>query len=188
MEDVWDAKCRYGTFDTYMHRLLLWRRRYEPGSTLVPAQDPEYRKEVPSWSWMVCSQIKFSSVKKLRVPPKNELHFDTGPGQEESLHVQVRELEECKIKRDGNELIIVDKGDREVGCCWPDTSVDVTLKHCVVVAMDHSQGKRDLADAEKDYYVLFLKPQSGEDSFERIGAGSIKAHCVSIHNCEGRLV
>jgi hypothetical protein len=57
-----------------------------------------------------------------------------------------------------------------------------------VVAMDHSQGKRDLTDAEKDYYVLFVKPQSGEDSFERIGAGSIKAHCVSMHNCEGRLV
>jgi hypothetical protein len=188
MEDVWHAKCRYGIFDIYMHRLLLWRRQYELDSTLVPAQDPEYRKEVPSWSWMVCSQIKFSSVIRLRVPPNNELHFDTGPGQEESLRVQIRELQECKIRQDGNKLIIVDEGDREVGCWWPDTSVDVTLKHCVVVAMDYSQGKRDLADAEKDYYVLFVKPQSGENSFERIGAGSIKAHCVSLHNCEGRLV
>lgn len=189
MEDVWDAKCRYGVFDIYMHRLLLWRRQYEPDSTLVPAHDPEYRKEVPSWSWMVCSQIEFFSVEKsLRVPPNNELHFDTGPGQEESLRVQVRELEECKIRQDENELIIVDKGDREVGRCWPDTSVDVTLKHCVVVAMDDSRGKQDLADVEKDYYVLLVKLQSGENSFERIGVGKIKAHCVSLHNCEGRLV
>jgi hypothetical protein len=189
MEDAWDAKCRYGIFDIYMHRLLLWCRQYKPGSTLVPAQDPEYRKEVPSWSWMVCSQIEFFSVVALRVPPNNELHFDTGPGQEESLRVQVRELEECKIRQDGNELIIVDKGDREVGRCWPDTSVNVTLKHCVVVAMGHSRGKkRDLADVEKDYYVLFVKPQSGENSFERIGTGRIKAHCVSLHHCESRLV
>jgi hypothetical protein len=189
MEEVWDAKCRYGIFDIYMPRLLLWRRQYKPGNTLVPGQDLEYRKEVPSWSWMVCSQIEFFSVESVCVPPSNELHFDTRPGQEESLRVQVRELEECKIRQDGNELIIVDKGDREVGRCWPDTSVDVTLKHCVVVAMDHSRGKkRDLADVEKDYYVLFVKPQSGENSFERIGTGRIKAHCVSLHHCESRLV
>ena len=188
MEEVWVAKCRYGIFDIYMPRLLLWRRQCKPGNTLVPAQDPEYRQEVPSWSWMVCSQIEFFSISMLRVSPNDKLHFDTGPGQEESLRVHIRELQECKIRQDGNKLIIVDKGDREVGCCWPDTSVDVTLKHCVVVAMDHSQGKRDLADPEKDYYVLFVKPQSCENLFERIGAGRIKAHCVSLHNCEGRLV
>jgi hypothetical protein len=188
MEEVWDAKCRYGIFDICMHRLLLWRRQYKPGNTLVPAQDPEYRKEVPSWSWMVCSQIEFFSISMLRVPPKNELHFDPEPGQQQSLRVQVREIGECKIRQDGNQLFIVDEGDQDVGFCWPDTDLDFTLKHCVVVAMDNSRGKRNLADAEKDYYVLFVKPQSGENSFERIGAGSIKAHCVSLHNCEGRLV
>jgi hypothetical protein len=188
MESVWDAKCRYGIFEGYMHRLLLWRRQYTPGSALVPVQDPKYRKEVPSWSWMVCSQIKFFSVQRLRVSSNNELHFDTRPGQEKSLYVQVREIEECKIRQDGNQLILLDMDDREVGCCWPDTSVEVTLKHCVVVAMDESLGEQFLADGEKNYYVLFVKPQSGENSFERIGAGSIKAHCVSMDNCEGRLV
>jgi hypothetical protein len=188
MEDVWHTKCQYGIFEGYIHRLLLWRKQDTGGNTPVPAQDREYRDQVPSWSWMVCSQIEFFSISVLRVPPKNELHFHPEPGQQHSLRVQVREIGERKIRQDGNQLFIVDEGDQDVGFCWPDTDLDVTLNHCVVIAMDDSPGEKNLADEERNYYVLFVKPQSGENSFERIGAGRIKAHCVSLHHCESRLV
>jgi len=172
MEDVWHTKCQYGIFEGYIHRLLLWRKQDTGGNTPVPAQDQEYRDQVPSWSWMVCSQIEFFSATRLYFPPKNKLHFDTGPGQEESLRVQIRELQECKIRQDGKKLIIFDEGDREVGCCWPDMGVDVTLKHCVVVAMDHSpslqsaQGAQQPAEKPQypDTHRTFFGNISGSDS------------------------
>lgn len=138
---------------------------------------------------MVCSQIEFFSVDTLRVPPPEELYFDPESKQRHSLRVQVREIDDkCTTRRDGNQLGILDARDRAVGHCWLDMSLDVDLRHCVVAAMDSSYGEDDLADEERTYCVIFVKHQSSENSFERIGAGRIRARSVSLYAFEGRLV
>jgi hypothetical protein len=116
------------------------------------------------------------------------LQFDPESEQEQSLRVQVREIHNCKSQQDGTRLNITDADDQDVGACWPDMNLGITLRLCVVVAMDSSIGEPGLADEERTYYVLFVKHGSGENLFERLGAGRIKARCVSIHACAGRLV
>lgn len=188
MEDVWQSECRYGVFSRYMHRLLLWRRRDATGSTFASPHDLEFRIQVPSWSWMVCSQIEFIPAPRLVVSPPEELYFDPEPGKEQRLSARIREIDNYKVRQDGAQLSITDAEDQDVGACWPDMSFDISLKRCVVIGMDSSYEYGGLVDEERTYYVIFVKHESGENLFERIGAGRIKARCVSMHACEGRLV
>ena len=187
MESGWRSTCQHGVFAKYIHRLLLWRRRDESSHTSTASHDTIYRNQLPSWSWMVCSQIEFLSPELLLVPRDGDLNLNPDPQQRKSLCVRVRAIEGCKSRRNRGQVGITDVDNRKVGACWLDVDVEVHPQHCVVVAMDNSEEGRRLSDSEKIYYVLFVKHQSREDSYERIGVGTILARCVSIHARAGKL-
>jgi hypothetical protein len=184
MESVWKTTCRYGIFPIFIHQLLLWRRQDDDNDARITSNDAVYRSQLPSWSWMVCSYIKFPGDNDLQVPRHEELCMD--PKQPRSLCVLVRSMQNCEPHQKGSLFKITNMDGQDVGTFWPDEVATFPPLNCIVVAME----ERDYmaADSEKTYYVLFVKDQPEKDSFMRIGAGTILAQYVSTHAQPGRLL
>ena len=177
MERVLDTECIYGVFQSFLPRLLLWRR---PDKT--DGNETHYKdQDLPSWSWMTYSRIHFHPVEgTLKVPVAADLRFAT---ERKVLLVQVRAFQNCRMERKGSQYTIVDADSKDVGNLCFDMTTTVHFQHCVVIGMELG----DYEDAEKDYHILLVRKIGLENQYERVGLGKTKARCISKECCEGEL-
>jgi hypothetical protein len=170
MESVLKTECRYGVFQSFLSRLLLWRR-----STNTNGNETHYKDQhLPSWSWMTYSHIHFEPVKRqLKVPAAADLRFDT---ERKVLLVQVRVFQNCRMKRKESQYTILDAESKVVGGLWFDMTTIVPFEYCVVIAKD-----------AENYYILLVRKIGLENQYERVGLGKIKARCISKEYYEGKL-
>lgn len=180
MESALDTQCRYGIFELFLPRLLLWRLSDETADNTTNIVDK--KQQWPSWSWMTCSQIQFlPATIYLRVPNTSALRFD--PEQHQVLLVQMRAFQNCTIEKQGSQHVILDENTKDVGVSWFDTTANTQFQHCVVIGMEEID---DCEDAERTYYILLVS-EILDNRYERIGLGKIKARCISKEYCEKRL-
>jgi hypothetical protein len=179
MESALDTKCRYGVFEAFLSRLLLWRRRDETDGNETDYKD----QHLPSWSWMTYSRIRFLPIMHiLEFPAKGDLRFDAK--REIVLLVQVRAFQNCTMGRNGSGYTILDADSKNIGVLWFDMTTNVYFQHCVVIGMD---AEAFVKDAERTYYILLVRKLCLENQYERVGLGKIKSSCVSKEYCEGEL-
>ena len=179
MESALDTECRYGVFEAFLFRLLLWIRRDE-----TDGNETDYKHQhFPSWSWMTYSRIRFLTIMyRLELPAKGDLRFDAK--RESVLLVQVRAFQNCTMGRNGSGYTILDTDSKNIGVLWFDVTTNVYFRHCVVIGMDSDVF---MNDAKRTYYILLVRKLCLENQYERVGIGKIKSSCVSKEYCEGEL-
>ncbi|PWY68924.1 HET-domain-containing protein [Aspergillus eucalypticola CBS 122712] len=172
------TKVSFGIFDCILPRLLLWKRA---GKHFDPIFDKD--KSVPSWSWMFYNgKVDFLAYSTIRVPQFQSLNFDDSM---RSINIEVREFEYHHMSgRDREYMIYADIG--EIGCLYFDTdsAAEIESRNCVVIAMSHD----DKDDPYKQYYILAVQRRSGEEEYERLGVGQVRAGYVSKESTSGKLL
>jgi hypothetical protein len=182
MEKVLRTEERYGIFDCFLPRLLLWKRL---DRKLAPI---EYKDPVPSWSWMAydgCIGFLAEPELTLLFPRSTELSFDTHYCR---LNIKIRAFENCRLDKDlENGKCRVFANKTEVGSLWFDKDAEDQIKSlkCVVVA---TRKHDDYGDPDKKYYVLVVRARRLEGKYERLGVGQIQAHYVSKNYIPGKLL
>jgi hypothetical protein len=158
---------RYGAFQTYLHRNLLW---HAPD---VKLKKIEYESYVPSWSWMAYDGgIRF--LDRIEIP-FNQVQWVTNlcfdPDRKDALIADVGKFQDCRIELDGNYFAIIDLLATKKGWIRYDVEDGKNLleEHCVVVG---SKVNRE------DYYILLVRPTTVDGEYERVGIGQVSKNCL----------
>ncbi|GKZ27648.1 hypothetical protein AbraCBS73388_005175, partial [Aspergillus brasiliensis] len=181
------TEVKYGVFRCFLPRLLLWKRAGMENDRISYDDD-----HVPSWSWMLYNgKIDFLTKRDLKVPGGQSLGFDDS---ESGINIEVRQFEGCYTgERDGEHIIFtctkkveVTK-EVEVGILHFDTNsaAKVKSRDCVVIGVSQDDDKDD---PNKEYYILAVQKTSGEEEYERLGVGRVRACYVSKGSTSGKLL
>ena len=167
------CECRYGIFELYLHRNLLWQRSdgektqrigYKPGI-------------VPSWSWMAYGGgIEFMDIPFGNVYWIDKLRFDKECRL--ALTADLGAFLDCTVQPDGNQYAVLDFGGMKRGWIQYDVeeSKDEESKNlhkieCVVA------GKKSNKDVQ-EYYILVVRPTEVDGEYRRVGVGLIQSDYV----------
>ena len=173
-------KCqsRYGIFQKYFHRNLLWQISDNKIERIV-----HKNWNVPSWSWMAYNGgIQFIDIPFGTVDWINNLRFDEG--RELALITDVGEFQDCTIKPDGKYCAILDFSRTKRGWIQYDVKEDEDLfkERCVVAGKKSSKDKDKIEDGDrldvKEYYILVVRPTSVDGEYKRVGVGLIQSNYV----------
>lgn len=159
---------RYGTFQKYLHRNLLWH------ASDAKLKKIEYKSHVPSWSWMAYDggirflgeEIPFGDMQLLK-----SLRFDEDCDCGHALVADVAKFRHCTMQLDGNRYAVFDLSETNRGWIRYDADDGKKLleEHCVVVG-----SKQD----NDDYYILIVRPSSADGEYVRVGMGLVSKSCV----------
>ncbi|OXV10397.1 hypothetical protein Egran_01842 [Elaphomyces granulatus] len=191
IERARDTEERYGVFNEFLSRLLLWKRLDKEKTDPIVYDG----RRVPSWSWMAYDgEIGFMSDSALMVPRSEDLGFDLN---RETLVVKIRQFEHCRMEQGEKEHAIF-ADSRRVGSLWFDMETEIEFRHCVVVGMREEYQKED---PQKIYYILLVREEkqpeerlgvgeveAPEKKYERLGVGEVEACYVSKKSDTGKLV
>jgi hypothetical protein len=176
MDHAFKSEHRYGIFECFISRLLLWRVSGNGNGNGVNGGAVD--RSLPSWSWMTHNRIEFFPEGKIKIL-RGSIKFGSGA----KLVAPIRRLQNCKIKQRGNSYVIQDRNSHDVGELWFDGQASTTVKDCVVVGM------QDLSDLSQDPNgCFFLLLSTYDNHYQRIGAGHIEARCLSKDYWKGAIV
>ncbi|KAF2179531.1 HET-domain-containing protein [Zopfia rhizophila CBS 207.26] len=163
---------RYGIFQTYLHRNLLWQASGNKMERIVYEN-----RHVPSWSWMAYyGGIQFMKIPFDTVDWIANLQFD-----EEcklALFTKVGEFRNCMIQPDRKNYALLYSGKKEKGWIQYDVEKgeDLCKERCVVVGRK-SNKYGDGLDV-KEYYILVVRPTGVDGEYSRVGVGLIQSDYV----------
>jgi hypothetical protein len=168
------CKKRYGTFEGFFHRTLLWQSSGEGKMERIGYKN----QDVPSWSWMAYNGgVKYVDIPFFSAAWMKTLQFDEM--RENALVAEIGRFWNCRIKREATQCAILDSEGTKTGWLQYDVEgdVDIHLHRCVIV------GKR-----LREYYILVIKPRVMKEEYERVGVGMVHANCVSRERVTVRIV
>lgn len=163
------CQSRYGIFQQYLHRNLLWHTSDNKMERIVYKN-----RNVPSWSWMAYNGgIQFMDIPFGTVDWIDNLRFDKG--RELVLITNVGEFRDCTMEPDGKHYAILDSSRTKRGWIQYDVEEDEDLfkERCVVVGK-RSSNRLDI----KEYYILVIRPTSVDGEYKRVGVGLIQSDYV----------
>ncbi|KAF2181010.1 hypothetical protein K469DRAFT_793617, partial [Zopfia rhizophila CBS 207.26] len=185
------CQSRYGIFQQYLHRNLLWQRSNEEKTKRIGY----VTQTVPSWSWMAYDggiqfmDIPFGDVDwndKLRFNRKYKHVFNkTG---KHALVTDVGVFRNCSLEQKGIGYAILDSSKTERGWIQYDIerSEDLYAERCVVVGRKSHKDRHRLKNYE--YCILVVRPTSKDDEYERVGVGLIQSDYVLRQRLNVRVV
>ncbi|RFU29281.1 hypothetical protein B7463_g7054, partial [Scytalidium lignicola] len=164
---------RYGIFNLYLHRNLLWRR-----SSLHMIRIKYEPLEVPSWSWMAYTGgIEFMDDHHLAVEVFKNLSF--AEWDKKALITNVWEFRDCHLKKeeaesDATGRQILDSRGTKIGWIMYDVKdgengKDLCWERGVVVKKTYRSN---------EYHILIVR-QSAENEYERVGIGTVQQDYLS---------
>jgi len=161
-------KCpsRYGVFQQYFHRNLLWQASDK-------IKEIEYDYHVPSWSWMAYSGgIQFIDIPLRMVDWIDHLRFE----ECECNHAIIASLwtfQNCTTRLCEAQYAVLDSNRVKRGWIQYDAEGDKDLRkeQCVVVGRKSNSGI-------DEYYVLVVRSTNVNGEYRRIGVGLIQNECV----------
>ncbi|KAH8685680.1 heterokaryon incompatibility protein-domain-containing protein [Tricladium varicosporioides] len=184
---TFETNVRYGIFECYLHRSLLWYRFQDS-----PMERIWDKSDIPSWSWMAYSgKIKFlqanayesdewdPNVQLLRNIPDEAASDSESSGF--LLQARLASLYGIEVKGSGH--VIRDGSGFEIGQLWFDNQQYSSSKEvlCCVV------GRRKEPCTKQHYYVLLVRKGLKDGIYERIGMGSIAKCCLQFNNPDVRV-
>jgi hypothetical protein len=173
---VKDCETRFGIFQDFLHRSLLWQRSGEQKMDRIVYET----QSVPSWSWMAYSgSIKFMHVRFGTVEWVRSLRFNNKPDEhsgfdtewKSALVTEIGSFRDCIFKRSETGCVVLDSDGAERGEIQYDDEIHERLdaEGCVVVGRDYRK-----SDAGKrKYYILVVRPTGMDNVYTRAGAGWI---------------
>jgi len=158
---------RYGVFEQYLHRNLLWLALNDNSEEIV------YDHHVPSWSWMAYSGgILFLDIPIGEVDWFNHLRFDEDCECDHALIANLWTFQNCTIERYPPRYKVLDSDRAEKGWIHYDSiGKDSCKEQCIVVGRQSNRGF-------DEYYVLVVRLTSVEGEYRRIGIGLIQSDFV----------
>ena len=172
------CQSRYGIFEAYLHRNLLWLRSDDKVKRIG------YTTQiVPSWSWMAYDgSIKFMGIAFSCVDWNVGLRFNKKG--KDALVTSVGVFRNCSLEQRDTSYAILDLSKAERGWIQYDieASEDLQAERCVVVGRD-SLGLRN-----KKYYILVVRPTSMDGEYTRVGVGWIQSDYVVRQRLDVRVV
>jgi hypothetical protein len=185
-------KCetRFGIFQSFLHRSLLWQRSEERDSDRI-----DYGAQiVPSWSWMAYNgSIEFMYIPVEEVEWVHGLRFnkrDEHSGLNENwkpaLVTDIGSFQRCNHERRGTGYAILDLCGTERGRIQYDmeTHEHLNAERCVVVGRD----SRDSDAGKRKYYILVVRSTGMENEYTRVGAGWIPSDYIARQGVQALIV
>lgn len=177
------CESRYGIFQRYLHRNLLWQRS---DGKMMKRIGYETRI-VPSWSWMAYDGgIRFMDIPFGGVDWNKNLQFDKK--HEHALVTDIGVFRNCSLEQRDISYAILDSSKAERGWIQYDieASGDLHTERCVVVGRESRENEHDLRNRE--YYILVVRPTSVAGEYRRVGVGRIQSDCVVTQRLNVRVV
>jgi len=165
--DTLGCESRYGIFQRYLHRNLLWQPSDKKMKRI------EYKSQnVPSWSWMAYNGgIQFMDIPSGKVDWIDNLRLNQKC--ESALITDVGKFRNCTMKPDGDHYAVLNLFRRKRG--WIRYNVEDRKKlrkeQCVVVG-------RTAKTSVEEYYILVVVPTGVDGEYRRVGVGMIHSGCV----------
>jgi hypothetical protein len=106
-------------------------------------------------------------------------------GSEQQLNARIFQLEECHMKENGEQHMLLYDEDQEMGEIWFDGDVQISIRACVVLGRD--ENPEDEQDFQQHWYVLLVSADD-RDRYRRDGVARIKPQYVSTASVHGVLV
>ncbi|KAF2201403.1 HET-domain-containing protein [Delitschia confertaspora ATCC 74209] len=169
IKDVLNCKSRYGIFQKYLHRNLLWKASEEKVKKIA------YEHHVPSWSWMAYSGgIQFMNIPFNTVDWIDNLRFDEECECDHAIVSNVWKFENCMIELHGALYKISDSDGMPRGWVQYDVEAGEELdkEGCIVVG--RIKDNENDALGIKKYYILVVRPTSVDAEYKRVGIGLIQ--------------
>lgn len=189
-------KCqsRYGIFQNYLHRNLLWQRSDGEKTKRIQYET----RTVPSWSWMAYDGgIQFMDIPFGDVDWNNKLQFDKEikhmifdifkRERRYALAADIGVFRNCSLEQRDISYAVLDSSKAERGQVWYDVEAggDPHTERCVVVGRDsHGIGE----SKNKKYYILVVRPTSVDGKYTRVGVGWIYGNHVVRQRLNVRVV
>jgi hypothetical protein len=165
--DTIGCKSRYGVFEKYLHRNLLWH------ASDVKLQKIDHESYVPSWSWMAYNGgIYFQDDEEI---PFGYVHWIAGlcfdEHCEHALITDVGKFQGCTMELDGSCYAVFDLSRTARGWIRYDVedSKNLLEEHCVVVGSTENS---------EDYYILLVRPTTVDGEYVRVGIGQVSKNCL----------
>lgn len=169
---------KYGIFDLYLHRNLLWRCDLQ--STMERIEHKP--RNVPSWSWMAYTGgIDFMNLDFGKLEVFENLRFDKNhENDKQTLVTNVWEFRDFHLKEVEKAGLlaarceIFDSRNAKKGWIVYDVKreADFLSERGVVVGRTGSEGQRE-------YHMLVVRQRDGkEGEYERVGVGKVQEGCL----------
>jgi len=190
-----ECQSRYGTFEKFLHRSLLWQRSngektqcigYEPGV-------------VPSWSWMAYSRgIQFMDIPFGEVDWNDKLRFNRGHKlvlfnifKKRARHALVTDIgvfQNCSLEQRDISYAVLNSSKAERGQIWYDIEANGNphTERCVVVGRNSYEDEH--CPRNKKYYILVVRPTDVDGEYTRVGVGWIHSDYVVRQKLNVRVV
>lgn len=173
------CKSRYGIFEKYLHRNLLW----QPSD--IEMEEIVYKTQhVPSWSWMAYSGgIQFMEIPFGEVSWIAKLRFDEQCACDHAIIAGLASFQNCTMKLHGEHYMISDQGGTKRGWIQYDfKNGEKRCKgQCIVLGKTNINGV-------KEYYIIVVKPTRVDGEYRRAGVGIIYSGCVLRRGIDVRVV
>jgi hypothetical protein len=185
-----ECQTRYGVFQPYLQRNLLWQRSGEERMKRI-----EYETQiVPSWSWMAYDGgIQFMDIPFGDVDWMVRLRFNTK--HEHGLFIKKRKpalvtdigvFRNCDLEQRETNHAILDSSKAERGWIRYDieASEDLYAERCVVVGRERNEN----CLGPWKYYILVVRLTSVKNEYTRVGVGWIQSEYVGRQRPNVRVV
>jgi hypothetical protein len=180
-----DCETRFGIFESFLHRSLLWQRTEERDTDRI-----SYKNHiVPSWSWMAYNgsidftDIPFGSVEWVRSLRFNKRYKYRRfiKKWKPALVTNVSSFRNCNLRRSEAGCAILDSDGAERGEIQYDVETHERLdsERCVVLGRDC---------LKTNYYILVVRPTGIENEYTRVGAGRIQGDYVARQDLQALIV
>ncbi|KAH7061846.1 heterokaryon incompatibility protein-domain-containing protein [Paraphoma chrysanthemicola] len=184
------CQTRYGVFQPYLHRNLLWQRSGEERMKRIG-----YKTQVvPSWSWMAYDGgIQFMDIPFGKVDWMVSLRFNKNhkfgwfnKNQKSTLVTDIGVFRNCSLEKRDISYAILDSSKAERGWIRYDVEAieDLDAERCVVVGKDSFENRLE----PRKYYILVVRPTSVDKEYTRVGVGWIRSDYVTRQRLNMRVV
>jgi hypothetical protein len=185
-------KCetRFGIFQSYLHRSLLWQRSEEQNTTRIGYEN----QIVPSWSWMAYNgSIQFMNISFGWVEWVHSLKFNKRPINrwfnkkwKPALVTDIGSFRRCSLQQRDTGCALLDSGGDEKGWIQYDVGLHEHLdaEKCVVVG----RYCRESDAGERKYYILVVRSTGLKNEYTRVGVGWILSGYVTRQGVQALIV
>lgn len=183
-----NCETRFGIFQPYLHRSLLWQRSERQSTSRIDYED----QIIPSWSWMAYSgSIQFMDIPFGRVEWMHSLRFNKrnkygrfNKKWKPALVTDVGSFQGCNSERKGTGYAILDLDGNERGHIQYDTETyeQLDAERCVVVGRDSRKDRAGI------YYILVARSTGRKDEYIRVGTGWVQSYFVARQGVQASIV
>ncbi|RKK27411.1 hypothetical protein BFJ66_g16668 [Fusarium oxysporum f. sp. cepae] len=183
IERALSCEARYGVFEFFFHRNLLWQR-----SDLEKTERIKYEEsdKVPSWSWMAypggIKFIEFEEVGYGKLELFDKLKFDQE--DKRALITDIWTFRDCHLNRkersDTGRYEVLDSGEKVRGWAMYDVKHGEGFdnERAVVIGRTSPEWRTE----RQEYYILVVRRKAGskaDNEYERVGLGRVQVGYLS---------